>query len=255
MQQEFNPKILGFMCNWCCYAAADSAGVARYQYPPNVRTIRIMCTGRMDPLFIVDGFYAGADGIFVGGCHLGECHYQLGNYDAMLTAEFVRKVLAEIGIDSERFALEWASAAEGPRYVHLITEFTNKIKSLGPLGGPENVDMGALRIKLMAARSALEEAKLRTSFGNLTKGFRKEGDYSEQTLQEKVNEKLAKVISTEVGKHETLLRIQNEGPISLDDLAKKVGMPPSDIEKYVATFSKRGLVTEADGRLAGVGRE
>jgi hypothetical protein len=209
----------------------------------------------MDPLFIIDGFYAGADGIFVGGCHLGECHYQLGNYDAMLTAEFVRKILAAIGIDSGRFALEWASAAEGPRYVQLITEFTNRIKSLGPLGGPSNVDMDELRIKLMAVRSALEEAKLRTSFGNLTKAFRKDGDYSEHTLQDKVNEKLTQVLATEMGKYETLLRIQNEGPISLDDLAKKVGMPASDIEKYVSAFSKKGLVTEADGRLAGVSRE
>jgi predicted transcriptional regulator len=209
----------------------------------------------VDPLFIVDGFYAGADGIFVGGCHLGECHYQLGNYDAILTAEFARKILAEIGIDSGRFALEWASAAEGPRYVQLITEFTNKIKSLGPLGGPENVDMDELRIKLMAVRSALEEAKLRTSFGNLTKGFRKDGDYSEQTLQAKINEKLTQVLATEMGKHETLLRIQSEGPISLEDLAQKVGMPASDIEKYVSTFSKKGLVAEAEGRLAAVRTE
>ena len=96
---------------------------------------------------------------------------------------------------------------------------------------------------------------MRTSFGNLTKAFRKDGDYSEQTLQDKVNEKLTQVLATEMGKHETLLRIQSQGPISWDDLAKKVGMPASDIEKYVSTFSKKGLVTEADGRLAGVSRE
>ena len=163
--------------------------------------------------------------------------------------EFIRKILAKTGIFSDRFTLEWASAAEGPRFVKLITDFTSKIKSLGPLGEPEGVSKDDLQIKLLAARNALEKAKLRTGLGNLTKGFRKEGDYSDQTIKDKVDEKLAKSIDTEMAKNETLLRIQKQGPISLDDLTKKVGVSGTDIEKIVAAFSKKGLVTETDGTV------
>ena len=164
--------------------------------------------------------------------------------------EFVRKILAKIGIDSDRFVLKWASAAEGPRFVKLITDFTAKIKSLGPLGDPEGADKDELQIKLLAARSALEKAKLRTGLGNLTKGFRKEGDYSDQIIKDKVNEKLTKSISSEIAKNETLLRIQKQGPISFDELTKKLGASGTDIEKYVAAFRKKGLVVEAEGQLS-----
>ena len=164
--------------------------------------------------------------------------------------EFVRKILAKIGIDSDRFVLKWASAAEGPRFVKLITDFTAKIKSLGPLGDPEGADKDELQIKLLAARSALEKVKLRTGLGNLTKGFRKEGDYSDQIIKDKVNEKLTKSIGTEIAKNETLLRIQKQGPIAFDELTKKIGVSGTDIEKYVSAFNKKGLVTETDGRLS-----
>ena len=164
--------------------------------------------------------------------------------------EFVRKILAKIGIDSDRFVLKWASAAEGPRFVKLITDFTAKIKSIGPLGDSEGVSKDELQIKLLAARSALEKAKLRTGLGNLTKGFRKEGDYSDQQIKDKVNEKLSKSIDTEIDRNETLLRIQEQGPISFDELAKKIGVSGTDIEKYVAAFSKKGLVAETDNQLS-----
>lgn len=164
--------------------------------------------------------------------------------------EFVRKILAKIGIDSDRFVLKWASAAEGPRFVKLITDFTSKIKSLGALGEPEGVSKNELQIKLFSARNALEKVKLRTGLGKLTKGFRKEGDYSDQIIKDKVNEKLAKSISTELARNETLLRIQKEGPICFDDLTQKIGVPGTDIEKYVAAFRKKGLVAEADGQLS-----
>ena len=158
--------------------------------------------------------------------------------------------MAKIDIDSDRFVLKWASAAEGPRFVKLITDFTTKIKSLGTLGESEGVSKDELQIKLLAARNALEKAKLRTGLGNLTKGFRKEGDYSEQTIKNKVNEKLTKSIGTEIDRNEILLCIQKQGPIAFDELTKKIGVSGSDIEKYVAAFSKKGLVTETDGRLS-----
>ncbi|MCD4811382.1 hydrogenase iron-sulfur subunit [bacterium] len=171
----------------------------------------------------------------------------------MIMEEFARKILAKIGIDKGRFVLKWASAAEGPRFVKLITDFTDRIKSIGPLGESEGIGKDELQIKLLAARSALEKTKLRTGLGNLTKGFRKQGDYSDQIIKDKVNEKLTKSIGTEIDKNETLLRIQNEGPISFDELTKKTGVSGTDIEKYVAAFSKKGLVVETDGKLSGIG--
>ena len=248
--EKFEPRILGFLCNWCCYTAADSAGVARYQYPPNIRVIRVMCSGRVDPVFIFEAFSCGADGVFVGGCHLGECHYQIGNYDAMLTVALTKKIMTRIGISPERFLLEWASAAEGPRYVQLITEFTNHIKSLGPLGTTDSVNIDELKIKLSAAKHSVEDMKLRTGLGNLTKGFRKEGNYSDQNINNMIDEKLAKSINTGIDRNETLLRIQKQGPIAFDELTKKIGVSGTDIEKYVAAFRKKGLVVETDGGLS-----
>lgn len=169
--------------------------------------------------------------------------------------EFVRKILAKIGINNDRFVLEWASAAEGPRFVKLITDFTAKIKSLGSLGEPEGASKDELQIKLLAARNALEEAKLRTGLGNLTKGFRKEGDYSDQAIKDKVDDKLTKSINTEIARYETLIRIQKDGPISFDDLTEKVGVSGKNIEKYVNAFSKKGLVIETEGQLSATSSE
>ena len=166
--------------------------------------------------------------------------------------EFVRKILVRVGINNDRFALEWASAAEGPRFVKLITDYTAKIKSLGPLGEAEGISNDELRIKFFAARNALEEAKLRTGLGNLTKGFRKEGDYSDQAIKDKVDDKLTKSIETEMARYETLLRIQEQGPISFDDLIEKVGVSGTDVEKYVNAFSKKGLVIETEGQLSAI---
>jgi len=126
-------KIVGFLCNWCCYAGADLAGVSRFQYPPNVRIIRVMCSGRVDPVIILDTFLYGADGVFIGGCHPGDCHYLQGNYYAEKKIEMARRLLKEAGVDPERLRLEWVSASEGKRFANIMKEFTDEIKELGPV--------------------------------------------------------------------------------------------------------------------------
>jgi len=173
----------------------------------------------------------------------------------MLATALTKKIMTKIGISPERLLLEWASAAEGPRYVQMITEFTNNLKSLGPLGTTDNVDMDALKVKLSAARHSVEDMKLRTGLGNLTKGFRKEGDYSDQNINKMIDEKLAKSINTGIDRNETFIRIQKEGPIAFDDLTKKIDASGTDIEKYVVAFRKKGLVTETDGRLSATSNE
>ncbi len=128
----FEPKIVAFLCNWCSYAGADLAGVSRIQYPPNIRPIRIMCTGRMDPVYILKAFAEGADGVLVAGCHPGDCHYVTGNYKAERRVKVMMEILEDLGIERERLMLRWISASEGERFAQTVKEFVERIKKLGP---------------------------------------------------------------------------------------------------------------------------
>ncbi|RLC72045.1 MAG: methyl-viologen-reducing hydrogenase subunit delta [Chloroflexi bacterium] len=130
---NFEPKIVGFLCNWCSYAGADLAGTSRLKYPPNVRVIRVMCSGRVDPLFVLKAFASGADGVLICGCHPGDCHYLEGNYKALRRVTLLREMLKQLGVEEERLRLDWVSASEGDRFAHIVKEMTEKIKELGPL--------------------------------------------------------------------------------------------------------------------------
>jgi F420-non-reducing hydrogenase iron-sulfur subunit len=130
---SFEPRIIGFLCNWCSYTGADLAGTARMKYPPNVYAIRVMCSGRVDPGFILDAFRNGADGVLVCGCHPGDCHYVEGNHKCMRRIPLTKEILRGFGVDPNRLRLEWVSASEGVRYQEVITEFVQQIRTLGPL--------------------------------------------------------------------------------------------------------------------------
>ncbi len=129
---EFKPKIVAFLCNWCSYAGADLAGVSRIQYPPSVRVIRVMCSGRIDPDFILEAFKNGADGVLVAGCHPGDCHYLSGNYKAQRRVLMLKKILEQLGIEPERLKLEWVSASEGDRFAAIVRDTTEEVRKLGP---------------------------------------------------------------------------------------------------------------------------
>ena len=128
----FEPRIVGFCCNWCAYAGADLAGVSRIQYPPNLRMIRVMCSGSVDPEHILEAFRRGADGVFVGGCHPGDCHYMNGNYKTLRKVKLLQRLLAQLGLEPERLRLDWVSAAEGQRFARVVTDFTETVGQLGP---------------------------------------------------------------------------------------------------------------------------
>jgi F420-non-reducing hydrogenase iron-sulfur subunit len=129
----FEPKIVGFLCNWCAYAGADLAGVSRIQYPPNIRIIRVMCSGRVDPLFILEAFKNGADGVLVAGCHLpSDCHYVSGNFKALRRITLLRQLLQDFGIEAERLRLEWVSASEGDRFAAIVKDMVEQVRRLGP---------------------------------------------------------------------------------------------------------------------------
>jgi coenzyme F420-reducing hydrogenase delta subunit len=157
----FEPRILGFLCNWCCYAGADLAGVSRFQYPPNIRVIRLMCSGRVDLAHIFRAFSTGQDAVFIGGCHLNDCHYVThGNYDALSLVYVCKKLMEHIGLKPERLRLEWVSAGEGIRFASIMNEFSPMIEKLGPLGQGEGLDEHELKFNLDMVTKLIPYIKL-----------------------------------------------------------------------------------------------
>jgi len=131
MAEKFEPRIVGFLCNWCSYAGADLAGTSKLKVPSSLTPIRVMCSSRVDPVLVTTAFLRGADGVLVAGCHPGDCHYQNGNYYTRRRFALLQKIFEDIGLESERFRLSWISASEGTKYAKVATEFTEKIKKLG----------------------------------------------------------------------------------------------------------------------------
>jgi F420-non-reducing hydrogenase iron-sulfur subunit len=132
-KKDFEPKIVAFFCNWCTYLAADLAGTSRMKHAPNARVIRVMCSGRVDPQFVMEAFAKGADGVLIGGCHPGDCHYQEGNYKALRQYTLLKRMLGEMGIEDDRFRLEWISASEADRLKWVMDDMVEKLRALGPL--------------------------------------------------------------------------------------------------------------------------
>ncbi|HUU26617.1 MAG TPA: hydrogenase iron-sulfur subunit [archaeon] len=130
---RFEPKIVGFLCQWCSYTGADLAGTSRLQYPSTLRTVKLMCSGRVDPTFVVKALAGGADGVLIAGCHPGDCHYSEGNYRAMRRYPLLMQMLDQFGIERDRVRLEWISASEGEKFAQVVREMTERLKELGPL--------------------------------------------------------------------------------------------------------------------------
>lgn len=133
MSEEFEPNIVAFLCNWCSYAGADLAGTSRTQYLPNVKIIRVMCSGRVNPLFLVNALQQGADGVLISGCHPGDCHYLEGNFYARRRFMLMRKLLEHVGVDPGRVNMSWVSASEGAKFKDVVDEVVTKVKEVGPM--------------------------------------------------------------------------------------------------------------------------
>lgn len=129
---DFEPKIVGFLCNWCSYEGADSAGRGQKEYPANLTVVRVMCSGRIDPQSIIEAFNEGADGVMILGCHPGDCHYKEGNYNTLRRYMLLKKTFAQLGIEEDRFRLDWVSASESDKFVEIVKQMVDKIKKLGP---------------------------------------------------------------------------------------------------------------------------
>ncbi len=150
MNKTFEPVLIGFTCNWCSYRAADLAGTSRTKYPPNIRLVRLMCSGRLDPTFVLKALAEGADGVLITGCHPGECHYLEQNYKALRRYHLLRRTLQSLGIEPERVKLVWASASEGLQLAEAIREFTEEIRSLGPLRWNAQAELRSEEVPLEA---------------------------------------------------------------------------------------------------------
>ena len=155
---EWTPRIVAFFCNWCTYTAADLAGVSRMKHASNVRIIRLMCSGRVDPQFVVDALAKGADGVLIGGCHPNDCHYAEGNYKCLRRYQMLKRMIADMGIEPERLRLEWISAAEGEKVKRVINEMVGTITQLGPLGIPQKFDEWDQEMEHFAEHVAAKDA-------------------------------------------------------------------------------------------------
>ncbi|HEY4711491.1 MAG TPA: hydrogenase iron-sulfur subunit [Dehalococcoidia bacterium] len=241
MGYEFEPKVLGFLCNWCCYAGADLAGVSRYQYPTNIRIIRMMCSGRIDPAFILRAFSNGMDGVFVGGCWLGECHYVTeGNYDALSVIHICKKLLEQIGVNPDRLRLEWVSASQGIRFAEVMTDFAKKLKELGPLGVGEGIDAKGLKLKLEAARSLVPYIKL-VERERLRVHFDTEDEYAKFFNSEEVNRLFRELIVDKLAISQILLLLR-ERPLSTGEISEILGLSPSEVSRHLNSSAKDGLI-------------
>ena len=157
MPNEWEPRIVAFFCNWCTYTAADLAGVSRMKYAPNARIIRVMCSGRIDPQFVLEAFAKGADGVLIGGCHPGDCHYMEGNYKALRRFRLLKRMVADMGIEDERLRLEWISASEGDKVKAAINDMVEKVRALGPLGLPRRFEEWDAELRGLEERALAQE--------------------------------------------------------------------------------------------------
>ena len=237
---SFEPKILGFLCNWCSYAGADLAGVSRMQYPPNIRIIRVMCSGRVDPEFFFEGFLKSIDGIILTGCHLGDCHYLEGNYEAMMKFDLVKRLLSFINYEN-RVRLEWVSASEGKRFAEVVTDFTNQIRQLGPAPTATDNPDPILVEKLNALKNAAGDQRLRALVGRERKLTEQGNVYGEVVSKEKFDELLNIAVKDEFERQWILITLQKE-PNSVKGIAKELNIDSSEVLKHIVSLRNKNLI-------------
>jgi len=242
LQKNFEPDILGFLCNWCSYAGADLAGVSRFQYPPNVRIIRVMCSARVDPTIVLEPFIRGLDGVMVLGCHLGDCHYMTGNYYTEKRMKTTKNVLKNVGLSPERLLLDWVSASEGERFATLVKDFTERVRKLGPLGKETDLEPQQLRTRLVAAKEALAQERIRWLMGRERELVEDKNVFGEKVSQEEFDQLMLQTIEKEFAKRRTLLSI-GEDALSVKEIAQRMEASPREVLKNMVSLERDGLVS------------
>ena len=235
---DFEPKILAFACNWCSYAGADLAGVSRIQYPSNLRIIRVMCSGRIDAIHLLNALAKGVDGVMVLGCHPGDCHYISGNLMAERKFRWVAELVQKAGVEPERLRLEWVSASEGERFANTVKEFTDQIRGLGAITkkGKEKISM-----ELEAAQNAASESRVRILMGKERELVEEGNVYGEKRSQEDFDTIMQDVLDDEHTR-ERILVVTREKPLSVKEISEKLCMPSEKIGRHVMWLRHKGKI-------------
>lgn len=236
---EFEPKILGFLCNWCSYAGADLAGVSRYQYPPNIRIVRVMCSTRVSPHVILEVFKAGADGVMVGGCHIGDCHYITGNYYTERRVKLTRELMKLAGLEPERLRLEWVSASEGEKFANVVADFVKHVKEMGP--SPVKRDEKRMR-RLLAAANAAKVFRLKLLSGKELKLTTEGNVYGEKIEQQRMDAMLKTAAEREFNRA-LILELTREKALTVRELAEEMGENPEIVLDDIVALRSKNLIS------------
>lgn len=236
--QQFEPKIISFLCNWCSYAGADLAGISRIQYPTNIRVIRVMCSGRVDPIFIIEAFVSGFDGVLVLGCHPGDCHYLTGNYQAEKKMKMTKKILKISEINSDRLCLDWVSAGEGDRFAKIVTDFTNKIKEIGPLYNGDK----SIKQQLLITKKVLEEEKIRWLVGRQKELIEVGNVFNDVIPEDEFDELIERNLMDEYNKNK-IAQLLKDNPLFVNEISKHANLRLEDVSSYLVDLEGEGKIT------------
>ena len=240
------PKILGFVCNWCCYGGADLCGVSRFQYPPYIRLIRVMCSARVDMAHIFLALSTGQDGVFVGGCHLNDCHYITnGNYDAFGMVSICKKILGHIGVNPDRLRLEWVSAGEGIRFANIMNDFGAQIAKFGPLGQSEGIGEQVLKFRLEAAAKLVPYIRL-VQTERMRVPVRTEEEYQKFFASDEFNRLFEETIAEKLAIGQIVALLQKE-PLATPEISRALGLTPSEVSRFLISSSRQKLVRYDEG--------
>lgn len=241
VENNFQPKIIGIICNWCCYGGADLCGVSRFQYPPHIRLIRVMCSARVDMFHIQRALSNGNDGVFVGGCHLCDCHYVTnGNFNAFSMVQVLKKILKHIGIFPERLRIEWVSAGEGIRFANFMNEYSAELTKLGPIGKAEGISEEQLAFKLEAIKKIIPYTKLVLN-QRLHVSDRTEEAYHKFFSSDEFERLFNELILDKLTKAQITILLQKKN-LSTGEIANSLGLTPSEVAKHINDSSKQGLI-------------
>ena len=244
---KFKPRMLGIICNWCCYGGADLCGVSRFQYPPYIRLIRVMCSARVDMAHILTAFSTGQDAVFIGGCHLNDCHYITnGNYDALSMVTICKKLLKHIGLNPERLRLEWVSAGEGILFANIMNEFGIQIERLGPIGKSEGIDGNELKFRLEAVTKLVPYIKL-VQTERLRVPLKSEEEYHKFFNSDEFNSLFDELIIDKLA-ISRIVSLLKESPLSTSEIAKMLDLTPSEVSQHLNTSSRQGWLSYDEGR-------
>jgi F420-non-reducing hydrogenase iron-sulfur subunit len=235
---QWEPKIVGFLCNWCSYAGADLCGVSRYQYPTNIRSVRVMCSTRISPHLVLDLFKAGADGVLLGGCHLNDCHYITGNFHTEKRVRLMKLLLEDAGIDPTRLRLEWVSASEGEKFSKVVTEFTDQVRKLGPSKVKKDETLNA---KVTAADEASEAFRLKALVGK-EYNLETKGNVYNNKLDKGELERLIAAATMDEFERSLILVLAKGKPRSVKELGKIMEVPTDKVLRHIVVLRQRNLI-------------